>query len=71
MTFKPTKQKSESKQPTYTAYHVADATDGSKGRWVRLGVFFAHEDGQGGSLVLDALPIHFDGRIVLRAPKAE
>jgi len=35
----------------------------------RIGAFFPHDDGQGGSLVLDALPIHFDGRIVLRTPK--
>jgi hypothetical protein len=65
-----TTRKSEPKQPTYHAYSVAETKDG-KGRWTRLGVFFTHEDGQGGNLVLDALPIHFDGRIVLRAPKAE
>jgi len=31
--------------------------------------FLAHDDGEGGTLLLDALPL--DGRIVLRAPKAD
>jgi hypothetical protein len=56
-------------KPTYTAYHVTEATEeGGKARWTELGVFFAHRDKQGGTLILDALPIHFTGRIVLRAP---
>lgn len=71
MAAKQTNRSSEPAQPLYTAFHVVDGKDGSKGRWTKLGVFFAHEDGQGGNLILDALPIHFDGRIVLRAPKSE
>jgi hypothetical protein len=56
-------------KPTFTAYHVTEATEvGGKARWTELGVFFSHKDNQGGTLILDALPIHFDGRIVLRAP---
>ncbi|WP_280110266.1 hypothetical protein [Mesorhizobium sp. STM 4661] len=31
--------------------------------------FFAHEDGEGGTLLLEALPL--DGPVVLRAPKGE
>jgi hypothetical protein len=59
-------------KPTYTAYHVQDAAEeGGKALWSKIGVYFAHEDGQGGTVKLDSLPIHFDGRIVLRAPKAE
>jgi hypothetical protein len=59
----------ESSQPTYYAYSVTEPKRrGQKGRWTRIGAFFLHEDGQGGNLALDALPIHFDGRIVLRTP---
>ena len=58
--------------PTYLAYHVTDPKRrGQKGRWNRIGAFFPHEDGEGGTLILDSLPIAFDGRIVLRTPKAD
>ena len=68
---KTTPRKSEPTPPTYHAYSVTAAKEGGKDRWTRIGVFFPHDDGQGGTLTLDALPIHFDGRIVLRTPKAE
>ena len=59
---------SEPTRPTYAAFHVTEPRPGKK-RWTRIGAFFAHEDGQGGSLILEAIPIAFDGRIVLRTPK--
>lgn len=59
---------SEPVRPTFAAYHVTETADGRK-RWNRIGAYFAHRDGRGGSLVLGAIPIAFDGRIVLRAPK--
>lgn len=63
-------KKTESKGPTYLAYTVRDAREeGQKGFWTRIGAFFAHEDGEGGTLLLEALPL--DGRVVLRAPKTE
>lgn len=65
-----TRQNGTPAAPAYTAYHVAEAKDGGK-RWIRIGAFFAHEDGQGGNLILDALPFGFEGRVILRAPKAE
>ncbi|TWB15539.1 hypothetical protein FBZ89_114133 [Nitrospirillum amazonense] len=55
--------------PLYHAFHVAETASGK--RWIRIGTVFAHEDGQGASLILDALPFNFDGRVVLRTPKAE
>ena len=55
--------------PNYAAYHVTEPRPGKK-RWTRIGAFFAHEDGQGGNLILEAIPIAFDGCIVLRTPKA-
>jgi hypothetical protein len=62
----------EASSPKYHAYSVMDAKgEGQKARWHRIGAVFAHDDGEGETLVLDSLPIHFDGRIVMRAPKAE
>jgi len=68
-----TKQTTEAKasrKPQFYAYQVIETqTDGAKGRWNQIGAYFAHDDGKGGTLMLDLLPIGFDGRIVLRAPK--
>jgi acyl dehydratase len=67
-----TNKPKEANTPKYHAYSVAEAKgDGQKARWHRIGTVFAHDDGEGATLVLDSLPIHFDGRIVLRAPKTE
>lgn len=59
----------EARTPTFLAYHVVEK--GEKARWNPIGAYFDHRDGKGGTLVLNSLPIAFDGRIVLRAPKAE
>lgn len=67
-----TNNQKETRSLTYHAYHVIEGKHrGSGDRWNRIGVFFAHSDGQGGTLMLDSLPIAFDGRIVLRAPKVQ
>jgi len=34
--------------------------------WLNIGVAFPHEDGKGFNVMLQALPIHGDGKIVLR-----
>ncbi|GIT93341.1 hypothetical protein JANAI62_37520 [Jannaschia pagri] len=65
-----TNPKTETNRPTYIAYHVAEPKPDTE-RWSNIGAFFAHKDGQGGSLILDALPIAFDGRIVLRVPRTD
>lgn len=57
-------------KPKYYAYHVTEPkTEGQKARWSRIGAYFPHSNGDGATLVLDLLPISFNGRIVLRAPK--
>ncbi len=67
-----TNKPKDASPPKYHAYYVVEATRrGQKDRWNRIGVMFAHVDGEGGTLILDSLPINFDGRIVLRAPKGE
>ena len=54
-TNQPTKETSrKGTKPAFTAYHVQDAVDeGSKANWTKIGVYFAHEDGQGGTVKLD------------------
>jgi hypothetical protein len=69
---KETNNPKEAGTPKYHAYSVIEATRrGQKPRWNRIGVVFAHEDGEGETLLLDSLPINFNGRIVMRAPKTE
>lgn len=64
-------QAESNKGPDYIAYHVRDGERG-KSYWTRLGAAFAHKDGEGINIQLDVLPVGgFDGRLVLRVPKAE
>ena len=54
-------------KPTLIAYSVKDARSADqKAIWTRIGAAWAHENGPGYSIRLDALPI--DGRIVLVEP---
>ncbi len=71
MTKKKSAEKAETKRsPSHYAYSVREGKgEDPKGFWTRIGAYFPHEDGEGGTLILDALPIH--GRIVLRTPKDE
>ena len=60
-------------KPAYRAYTVIKRPakdDGSNNDfWLNLGVAFAHEDGGGFNLLLQALPL--DGKIVLRTYKED
>ena len=56
-------------KPAYRAYTVVKRGDDKDDFWLNLGVAFAHEDGEGFNLLLQALPI--DGKIVLRRYKDE
>lgn len=58
-------QDTASKKPTHIAYLVKK--NGGQSFWHPVGAAWAHEDGKGFSLRLDALPL--DGRIELRRPK--
>lgn len=58
-----------SKLPTHVAYQVRDGRNGGKGFWTKIGAAWAHKDGKGFNLELDALPL--DGRITLRVPSDE
>lgn len=52
-----------SKSPTHVAYQVRDR-EGGKGFWTRIGAAWAHGDGQGFNIQIEAVPL--DGRITLR-----
>ena len=54
-----------SKAPTHSAYQVRDR-EGKKSIWTRIGSAWAHADGQGFNVQIDAVPL--DGRITLRVP---
>lgn len=54
------------KGPSHVAYQVRDGADGNA-HFNRVGSAFAHKDGQGFNVVLDAVPV--DGRITLRSAK--
>jgi len=55
-------------KPAYRAYTVIKR-EGKEDYWLNLGVAFAHEDGEGFNLLLQALPV--DGKLVLRRYKEE
>jgi hypothetical protein len=42
-----------------------------KPRWLKIGVAFPHDKGSGLTLILNAFPLNFDGKIVLVEPKAD
>lgn len=58
-----TKHETTSKAPTHIAYQVKDR-EGTKGFWTRIGAAWAHGDGQGFNIQIEAVPL--DGRITLR-----
>ncbi|RIK66963.1 MAG: hypothetical protein DCC65_08205 [Planctomycetota bacterium] len=55
--------KTTSKSPTHVAYQVRDR-EGGKAVWTRIGAAWAHADGNGFNLQIEAVPL--DGRITLR-----
>lgn len=61
-------------QPDYRAYVVLDRGEGQDPYWLAIGAAWMNQDGEGYSLLLQALPIPgADGhcRVVLRRPKGD
>ena len=58
-----TNQPTASKAPSHIAYQVRDR-EGAKAIWTRIGGAWPHNDGQGFSIRLDAVPL--DGCVTLR-----
>jgi hypothetical protein len=61
-----TQDNAKPKAPAFIAYQVRDG-ENEKSFWTRIGSAFAHKDGNGFTVQLDALPV--DGRITLRRPE--
>ncbi|WP_299825341.1 hypothetical protein [uncultured Roseobacter sp.] len=55
------------KRPFMLAYTVKAIEDGRNSVWSKIGAAWAHKDGQGYEIRMDALPV--DGRVVLRTVK--
>ena len=53
------------KTPSHVAYQVRDR-EGKSGIWTRIGSAWAHADGMGFNIQVEAVPL--DGRITLRVP---
>jgi hypothetical protein len=60
-----------SNTPTFYVYAVKDRGKGRKPIWTRLGAAWSQEKGGGINLEIEALPLAFDGKLVLMPPKAE
>lgn len=55
----------ETRLPSHDVFHVRGT--GKTARWSKpLGAVWPHKDGKGFNIELDALPITFDGKLVLR-----
>ena len=60
-----------SNKPTLYAYAVKDRGRKQKAIWTRIGAAWPHEKGNGFTIELEALPLNFDGRLVLTEPKPD
>ncbi|MEL6243811.1 MAG: hypothetical protein AAFY42_06885 [Pseudomonadota bacterium] len=60
-----------SKKPTHIAYTTKPVGNGENPKtiWTRLGSVWSHQDGEGYTIRLDALPVN--GEIVVRTARAE
>lgn len=56
------KESAPGKSPSHVAYQVRER--GEKSYWTRIGSAWAHADGKGFNIQIDAAPL--DGRITLR-----
>jgi hypothetical protein len=53
-----------SKKPSHHVYSVRDGGENGSDYWTKIGVAFAHNDGKGFSVILEAFPI--DGKLTIR-----
>ena len=55
----------DQRQPSHRAYSVIHR-EGQDDFWLNLGLAFPHQDGKGFNIILQALPLHGAGKLVLR-----
>jgi hypothetical protein len=56
--------------PDFVAYGVTEREKGKKDILTRIGAAWKHQKGDGINLQIQALPLNFEGKIVLFPPKA-
>ncbi len=61
----------DSNKPSHYVYTVRAGTQSGNDYWTKVGVAFAHNDGKGFSVMLEALPL--DGKLTIRTaePKSK
>ena len=59
-----------SNKPQYDAYSVRNRGKDKSAIWTRIGAVWSQEKGQGLNIEIEALPLNFDGKIVLMPPKS-
>ena len=59
-----------SNTPKYHAYSVRNRGKDKRAVWTRIGAVWAQEKGQGLNIEIEALPLNFDGKIILMPPKS-
>ncbi len=52
------------KKPSHFVYTVREGGENGKDYWTKIGVAFAHNDGKGFSVLLEAYPV--DGKLTIR-----
>ena len=52
-------------RPSHYVYTVKEGKEKDNSFWTKIGVVFAHNDGQGFNVMLDAVPL--DGKLTVRA----
>jgi hypothetical protein len=60
-----------SNKPPFYAYAEKDRGRGRDPILIRIGAAWPHEKGKGCTIQIDAMPLNFDGRIVLFEPKSD
>ena len=58
-----------SNEPNYYAFTVKERDRGRPSVWTRIGAAWLQKKGQGLNIELEALPLNFDGKIILMPPK--
>ena len=62
-------QETTTNKPTHAVYHVRG--EGENAYWTKIGAAWMHKDQGGLNLSLDLIPANSNGRLVIRANKAD
>ena len=56
----------QNRKPSHYVYTVREGKERGSDFWTKIGVAFAHNDGKGFGVILDAVPL--DGKLTIRIP---